>query len=283
MKRYVIYSALVGDYDNILQPSVIDDRFDFVLFSNDIPEPRAGVWQIRPIEYHNDDSTRICRYVKTHPETMLSDYPVSVWMDSNVQILDDFIYNRIIELDTKEVLLSSMWHPTRRCIYDEAFAVVNMMVEHEGVVIDWCHYLRKRKYPKDNGLYETNVLYRKHSERIVREIDTLWWDSINSYSRRDQLSLNYSIWEKGVPCQYLFGEGLNARNTQHLRVITHRDTGHNHCPVGRNEAWLMRHCWKKTEDTDVVRRLYYRFYAWPLPHVWIALVGQYYRIKDRLS
>ena len=70
MKRYVIFSAMVGGYDQILQPLEVDDRFDFVLFTNDIAESQDGVWQIRPIEYHNKDNTRICRYVKTHPETL---------------------------------------------------------------------------------------------------------------------------------------------------------------------------------------------------------------------
>ena len=100
MKRYVIYSALVGNYDEILQPLVEDERFDFVLFTDIITKDRVGVWQVRPIEYHNDDNTRICRYVKTHPEILLPDYAVSVWIDSNIQIIDGFIYDRIIALQS---------------------------------------------------------------------------------------------------------------------------------------------------------------------------------------
>ena len=64
-KKYVIYTAMVGGYDEIMQPVVVDDRFDYILFSNDIKEDRVGVWQVRPIAYTNPDNTRICRYVKT--------------------------------------------------------------------------------------------------------------------------------------------------------------------------------------------------------------------------
>lgn len=68
MNKFVIYTAIIGNYDEILQPQVIDDRFDYVLFSN---ENRVGVWQVRPIAYVNDIQTKIARYVKTHPEELL--------------------------------------------------------------------------------------------------------------------------------------------------------------------------------------------------------------------
>ena len=280
MKRYVIYSAIVGGYDEIMQPIVVDDRFDFVLFSNDIKDSQVGVWQIRPIKYSNSDNTRICRYVKTHPEELLKEYEVSVWTDSNVQILSSYVYERIVELEKQDVAVSSMWHPARKCIYEEAFAVVNMMVEHEKVVVDWCHFLRKENYPQNNGLCETNVMYRKHNE-VVRQIDELWWHCIENYSRRDQLSFNYVLWKIGIPVHYFFGEGRNARNTEHMRLVTHKDIKHNHCPIVKNEAWLMRHCWKNKSETGKIAGVYYRLYAWPFSHFWIALAGQYYRFIDR--
>ena len=40
-KKCVIYTAMVGGYDEIMQPLVVDDRFDYILFSNDIKENRC--------------------------------------------------------------------------------------------------------------------------------------------------------------------------------------------------------------------------------------------------
>lgn len=282
-KRYVIYSALTGGYDEILQPAVYDDRFDFVLFMDTVNETSIGVWQTRAINYRNNDNTRVCRFVKTHPESLLPEYAVSVWIDSNVQILDYYLYNKVIELDNHGISISSMWHPSRQCIYDEAFAVVNMMIEHERIAIKWCHELRKAKYPRYNGLCETNVVYRKHSSKLVSELDELWWSIIERHSRRDQLSYNYVLWKMKFSCHYLFGDYLNARNTSHLQVVTHLDTKHNRCDLGKNEAWLIRHCWKHNEDTDKVERLYYFFYSWPFPHFWIFIIGQIYRLIDRVK
>lgn len=278
-KKYAIYTAMVGGYDEIMQPLVVDDRFDYIIFSNEITEDNIGIWQVRRIEYTNSDNTRICRYVKTHPEELLLGYDFSIWMDANIQIFTTYIYQRAIELNEQGVLISSMWHPTRNCIYDEAFAVVNMMVEHEDVVVRWCHQLRKEGFPRQKGLCETNVVFRKHHIGLISEISTMWWHCIEKYSRRDQLSFNYVLWKLEIPCHYMFGEGINARNTEHLHLVMHKNVRHNHCPIGKNEAWLMRYCWKNKAMNDYVAEVYYRLYIMLFPTLWIRLAGQWYRIK----
>ena len=273
---------MVGAYDDILQPRVVDDRFDYILFSNDITTKTVGIWQIRPITYNNADNTRICRYVKTHPEELVPGYEASVWIDSSIQILTPHFYKIVVELYQQGILFSSMWHPVRKDIYEEAFAVVNMMVEHERVVVDWCHRLRNEKYPRLSGLCETGVLYRKHTN-LSRETNELWWQCIDNYSRRDQLSYTYALWKKNISIHYMFGEGKNARNTEHLKLEEHKDLHHNNCPIEKNEAWLMRHCWKHTEDTSKIEKIYYKLYALPFPHIWVALAGQWYRLADRIK
>lgn len=277
-KPYAIYTAMVGGYDEIKQPMVVDDRFDYILFSNEIKEDKIGVWQIKPIEYTNPDNTRTCRYVKAHPEELLQGYEFSIWMDASLQICTSYLYERIIELYDQDVLISSMWHPSRNCIYEEAFAVLNGMIEHEYIITPWCKKLRKEGYPRYNGLCETGFLFRQHKD-IVKKFNTLWWHCIEKYSRRDQLSFNYVLWKLGIPCHYTFGEGYNARNTEHLRLVMHQNISHNHCPIGNNEAWLMRYCWKQEEKTKEVEELYYNLYQYPFPKLVFYFVGQWYRLK----
>lgn len=282
MNRFVIYSALVGKYDLILQPEVVDDRFDYVLFSNDISELQVGVWSIRHIDYHHADPTRICRYVKTHPGELLPGYEFHIWMDSNVQILTDYIYSQAIFLYDQKVEVAGMYHPVRKCVYEEAFAVMNMLVEHESIVVDWCQFLRKERYPRNQGLVETNVLFRRDSE-AVEIFDRLWWECIEHHSRRDQLSFNYCLWKLNIPLVYFSGKGNNARNTDDFRLLRHQDLRHNQRPLGKNEAWLMRYCWKNKEKEREIEELYYRLYAFPFSRFWVAAAGQWYRLKYLLE
>ena len=94
MNLFAIYTACIGGYDNILQPKAIDDRFDYILFSDEVAKERVGVWQVRHVDYTNPDKTRIARYVKTHPEELLPEYEATLWMDANIQIVSSKVYGR---------------------------------------------------------------------------------------------------------------------------------------------------------------------------------------------
>ena len=137
MKKFVVYSAIIGSYDNISQPTVIDDRFDYILFSNDFSEQNIGIWQIRPIKYHNDIQTKIARWVKTHPEKLLPEYKCSLWIDANIDINAADIYKRVIYLYNNNILISSMVHLKRNCIYDEMITVLKSKLETEDCILKW--------------------------------------------------------------------------------------------------------------------------------------------------
>ena len=278
--KYVIYTAMVGGYDEIMQPKVVDDRFDYILFSNDIQEKQIGVWLVRPIPYHNEDNTRICRYVKTHPEELLPGYEFSVWMDSNIQIASSYVYDHAIKLYQRGTLFSSMCHPVRDCIYDEAFEVMFLRFEQEQTVVEWCRRLRKENYPEHNGLHETNVMFRKHNTSFVRETNVMWWDCIEKYSKRDQLSFNYVLWKLGIECDCFLGKGFCVHNSNVFIYIEHKNIGKKLYPSSKNDSWLLRYCWKKHYKKEVVKRHYMRIYASFFPYFWIGLLGQYYRLKE---
>lgn len=277
-KKYVIYTAIVGNYDKVKQPLVVDNQFDYILFSNDIKEDRVGVWQVRPIKYTNPDNTRVCRYIKTHPEDLLYGYDFSIWMDASMQICTSYVYEIVQKLNDEGILISSMWHPARDCIYEEAFAVIHGMIEHEHIVIPWCHKLYRERYPRNNGLCETGFLFRKHID-IVKQFNLLWWQCIEQYSKRDQLSYNYALWKLNLPCHLFFGEGKNVRNTEYIRLVTHQNITLNHCTIDKNEAWLMRYCWKQKEKIEEIEELYYKLYQYPFTRITFFLAGQWYRLK----
>ena len=272
---------MVGGYDEIMQPVVVDDRFEYILFSNDIKEDRVGVWQVRPIAYTNPDNTRICRYVKTHPEELLLGYDASVWMDSNIRIMTSAVYERIIELYESGSVIASMNHPLRDCIYDEAFEVMYIRYEREKVVVDWCHKLRKENYPKHNGLYETNVMFRKHNTSLISETNVMWWDCIEKYSKRDQLSFNYVLWKLGVKCECFLGKHKCVHNSTDFSYIEHQNIGKKRYMYS-NDEWLLKYAYKKPYKQSIVKQRYEWCYARCFPDLWIAIYGQYYRLKEIL-
>lgn len=225
-KQFAIYTACIGGYDNILQPEAIDDKFDYILFSDDVAEDSVGVWQVRCVDYTSPDKTRIARWVKTHPEELLPQYKATLWMDSNIQIISPWVYSRFMELYKSNSYIASIKHPERDCIYDEAYIVSSYTVfgalEHEKIAMTWCRKLRSEHYPRHNGLYETNILFRENNP-IIQAVDSMWWICIDNYSKRDQLSFNYTLWKNGLSTDtYFFPKEEHAQNSEKVKYIRHR-------------------------------------------------------------
>lgn len=223
MKEFVIYTVLVGGYDDVLQPKVVDDRFDYILFSNDFKEPRQGVWTVREIpRVVENDNKRLSRYPKTHPETLLADYKASLYIDANIQIQDQWVYDRFIELYSQNTEFAGIQLVLtgRDCIYEHSFDMCQVLVEHDYVAVRQCHKLYELGFPRHFGLNENNIIYRIHTEKMKRT-DEEWWDWILSYSARDQFSYMYCLWKNNVEIKYFLPEGEDSRNGIHFRLINH--------------------------------------------------------------
>lgn len=234
MKKYVIYTILTGGYDDILQPLVIDVRFDYVLFSNDFKEENIGVWQVRPIpippEIKPNDNQRLSRYPKMHPETLLAEYEASLYHDANIQITDQWVYERFVELIDKNVdyagmqlsVLATEYNKTPRDdVYEHAYDMCMRGVIHDTEAIKECNTLYKNGFPEHFGLNENGIIFRRHNERM-QQVDEMWWWWIVNYTKRDQLCYMYCLWENNIPLVYFLPPGENLYNTSHL-CIQHHD------------------------------------------------------------
>ena len=282
MKRFVIYSAIVGVYDEILQPSVVDDRFDYVLFSDCLPEGKQGEWRVRRINYTNPIKAKMARYVKTHPETLLPEYEASLWLDANIRITGKDIYDRFVELFEKATLIASVKHLAYDCVYNEMFAVLDFRYESEEMVVKWGHELRKLGYPRHAGLFETGLMYRRHSNPEIKGLDAIWWNYIDTYSKRDQLSFTVALREEHLSCEYFLPEGKTVRDSEGLEFVKHKNETSKFDP-NENPAWLMHHYYKHHKDKEKVLNLYYWIYGRRWPMFWARAIGHYYRIVDRLK
>lgn len=278
--KFVVYTAVIGNYDEINQPQVVDDRFDYVLFSNDIKEQQVGVWQIKPVPYQNPIQTKVARWVKTHPEELLPEYEASLWIDSNIVIREARVYDRFVELFKDKVMISTMKHFQRKCAYEEMFEILCCGFEREKVVLQWGRLLRKEGYPKNNGLCETGVFFRTHNERVA-EFNRLWWGCIEKYSRRDQFSVNYVLWKLGLPWQYFLPDGSSVYDSNCFMYSEHKDVGRvpQRIKWNKTEAWLIRYYEKCHEKRQLVENIYFKIYGSFFPMMWAFLWGQYYRVR----
>ena len=221
MSKIAIYTSLVGGYDSLLQPKVIDDDFDYICFSSDIREERVGVWEIRKIPFSCSDATRLSRYVKLMPHRALSGYEYSLWMDANIQITGKEFYDIIKHHVNKEVQVGHVAHPFRDCIYDDIKeCIFNNRVRYWEARRQYRH-LRKEGFPCHYGLYENNVILRRHGDEQVVRLSESIWKEYCLYSKRDQFCLVYVYWKNRFCPSLLFESAQSARNLPFLRYHLH--------------------------------------------------------------
>ena len=274
MNKFAIYTACIGGYDNILQPEVIDERFDYFLFTNDVKEESVGVWQVRKVAYSNPDMTRIARYVKTHPEELLPEYEATLWLDSSLQVISQYIYNRFVELFNQGFNIASVKHPKRDCIYDEAFEVASRKIpgalEYDTIALKWCKKIHAEHYPPHNGLIETSILYRMNIASI-KAFDDMWWACINQYSKRDQLSFNYMLWKNGLACYEFLTNGEHMMSSSNIRYAGHAKAS-NRKSLKLSPLELLRYKYR-VRDRDKALKEWYSCIKFPFPLLYLYTYG----------
>jgi len=219
MKKAVIYTCVTGGYDPIITPSAVSEYFDYVFFS-DRPET-DGVWDVRPVGHFEEDGHFTNRWYKMHAAELFPEYEYSVWLDGNIGIRGHDFYERILALMNENVPFAGICHPDRDDIYEEAGRILANRRDSFSNLARAVSFLRRQKFPRHWGLLEANVILRKHSDGNVAGTDLMWWDMVNRYSRRDQMSQTYCLWKRGIPVAYILPPGQNARNSRCLEYVRH--------------------------------------------------------------
>jgi len=214
MARNVIYTAIFGGYDELREPAVALPGWDFICFTDGSisRRPRSSVWQVREVERVFDDPARDNRKYKMLPHRYLGGYDVSVYIDGNVLVRGDV--SELVEKHLSQSHMAVYDHAyakhrdrdetpdAKDCLYQEADSLIAMyqegrFKEKPGLIKKQIERYRKEGYPEHNGLVITTVLLRRHNESRVADAMEAWWKEYKKESRRDQLSLAYTLWRTG--------------------------------------------------------------------------------------
>jgi hypothetical protein len=187
----VVYTAITNKHARLsAHPSVPDT--DFICYS-DISLDRDD-WQIRPLEAPSQLSPRL--QAKFHKLFPPNGYKWNVWIDGAYVLrtddgascfVDDFIAHSPSGFGLHR-------HNVRDCLFDEAEESTQFdkrKDQHPIIKRQIQHYAR-RGHPKNWGLWAGGLLCRDDS-RVVAKIMRRWWDEIQRWSWRDQISLPFVL------------------------------------------------------------------------------------------
>ena len=197
--KKLVYTCITGGYDKIPIHQYVAPDWDYVLFTDNAELIKRGKyehWTVRPLVFNKLDNVKKSRWHKVNAHILFPEYDYSLWIDANIIINNKNPFNLFKKLIKQNCILAVPNHPERTCAYEEAEIVKKLQIDYPETVDREMAFLRREKYPQQNGLTENNMILRRHND-MTSTLD-LWWHMIKTYSKRDQLSFNYALWKTGV-------------------------------------------------------------------------------------
>jgi hypothetical protein len=209
--KNVIYGFLVGDYGKLNEPLIKSKGWDYVLFS-DNKNLKSNIWDIRPLskEYKNiKDPKRIAMMhrIEFYKLFKKSEYENIMCVHGDLLIKEDLNnFMKEYDLNNNKYDLAILEHPHRNCVYAEAFVVKHFKLDFPELIDKVVIKYQSENYPLENGLYCTALMVIKNKKDNLREFFKIWSNEYINGSRRDQLSINYSLWKSNK-----LGNNINVK------------------------------------------------------------------------
>ncbi|PXX88887.1 hypothetical protein DIT71_17010 [Marinobacter vulgaris] len=201
MKSIVVYTCITNKYDWLLPPLSMPDNVHYVCYSDSYDKDENG-WEVRPIPENLNSLpyNLINRYFKLFPHRFFDGYDWSVYVDGNVRVLGDLSLI-IREMSENGEVIGCPAHPDRSTILEEVpvckalgkFSDSDLQIlekQLEDYRVDGMSW--------EQPLTENNFIVRKHSDPEVQALMECWWENLEKYTKRDQISFPYVVWKSGL-------------------------------------------------------------------------------------
>ena len=222
--KSVVYTCITNDYDDLREIETykyVDKYWDYVCFSDNeemIKQGQVGIWEVRPLQFNELDNTRNNRWHKLLPHKLFPQYEESIYIDANINIISEYLFKTVKEADK---IFMQPRHYQNMCIYKEYENVLDAKLDGKKLILDELELIKNSGMPKNYGLGENNILYRKHNDEKMIKIDEEWWQMVSNYAKRDQLSFAYLLWKNGINIKESTFENSRLQ-TEHFYVFAHK-------------------------------------------------------------
>ncbi len=234
MNKKVIYTAIIGGYDELIEPEVKPDGWDFVCFTD--RDLKSDNWEVRKTLPLYEDNTRTARKHKLLPHRLFPNYEYSLWLDGNIKVRSDV--NDLLKYlkDCNYATYNHLQNPldSRGCIYEEGRVILEAgernyklnpargkltYKDNPTVIKNQMDRYRQEGYPKDNGLVVQMEVLRRHSEDVINSMEDHWVE-LKYNSKREQLSFNYIAWKNNLKFNYIPGDSRDNKYFLNIGVHT---------------------------------------------------------------
>lgn len=198
-EKIVIYTSIFGNYDPLIEPLFISDKCDYWAIT-DQEIPNDSVWKkydTKIIPGFNElDGYHKSKFCKMFPHILFPDNNFSIWVDGNVQIVADLF--PFVDRLQDDKFIATFQNPFHDCIYTE----MNYNICENNVSIDalieQVKFYKEEGFPKHFGMREMTIIVREHNRLECKKLMEFWWEQVNKFTMRDQISFPYVIWKSGM-------------------------------------------------------------------------------------
>jgi len=204
--RTVLYACTNLAYDQIFTPVAMTPGVDFVLFADRRPRfVRGWQWRPYPPELAGLSPTMTNRFAKFFPHAIFPEAEISIYVDANILILTD-LTPLIAEFCASGADIGLFPHKQRFDIHEElAFLTKVGKVPVADVAKGEAQiaFYHADGLPDGHLFTENAIIFRRHcregeDNHALEAAMDLWWQQMQIYTRRDQLSLPYVLYKSDL-------------------------------------------------------------------------------------
>ena len=250
-KQDVVFTALFGEYEalNELQISK-SEKTRYVCFTDD-PLLKSATWEIKLVESAvPGNPSRSSREIKMLGHKYFPEGTRSLYVDNTVRLKVDGSIILDAWLSTTDVAF--MHHYSRKTVRGEFFICSAYGLDDQAKIWDQFKYYRKhfnvvlRQRP-----YWGGMIARVNSPKTDKFME-IWKQQFNTFTKRDQLSINVSSIISGVSIGTIIGEN-DSSEWHEWPIHSNRKTMMRDTTSGRN--------FRKLRIITNALRYGYRFYV----------------------
>ena len=176
-------------------------------------------WEYRLVKPDLGDPNLDAKIYKVLPQEFDQDFDYTMFVDANTLLsgrIDEFIDKYLA--DNEFVMFK---HPERSDIYAEGVAIVESERHSPAKILDQISAYSRLGLPAESGLAEASFIWRSTRNATLTELMIRWWQHICTYTKRDQLSLGFIMWEQKFRPRALPKDVGTSRDNSYFFKLPH--------------------------------------------------------------
>lgn len=191
MPTKTLFTCIFGkDIDDLKPLRITTASWRYVCITDQNLGPVEG-WEIIKVPTMDCGPIKTARYYKINYSEII---------DSEISLFVDGTFAVNVELDRWEMRkwvapFTVIKHPVDDCVFVEAASCVRI---GRGIPMEIMQqatdYLRDGM-PQNFGLISSGILMRERNQKVI-DFCKRWWEQVEKYSSRDQISFSYVKWKE---------------------------------------------------------------------------------------